>query len=72
MGRGGRRDERGGLLDLGGRESGVGRDEMGRLEGGAIEPAIMHLPCARGISSARMGISDPGQTERRIGQIQVM
>jgi len=44
-GRGGGRDERGGLLDLGGgAESGMGRDEIGRLEGGATELSIMHLP----------------------------
>lgn len=45
MGLGGRRDERGGLLDLGGgAESGLGRDEIGRLEGGAIEPSMYTSP----------------------------
>lgn len=48
MGRGDRRDERGGLLDLGeGAESVLGRDDIGRLEGGATELSIMHLPRAR-------------------------
>jgi hypothetical protein len=62
MGRGDRRDERGGLLDLGeGAESGMGRDEIGRLEGGATEPSTMHLPRARVLAKRMFLLANQGK-----------